>query len=134
MVFNYRWVFSKKTLLSFTIVRKLPIVKLSAGMKPFSEALRFIDNANSQINQALLYAPSKAARDLIAVPFALVEFMRDWSIRHPNEASDAIKAVFSGIKNSVSPEYWQSHTPESLGEYSESLSFTIVRKLPIVKL
>ena len=96
---------------------------LTAGMEPFSDALKFIDNANSQINQALLYAPAKAARDLIAVPFALTEFLRDWSIKHPNEAVDALKAVWQGIRNSASPEYWQSHTPESMGEYSESLTY-----------
>ena len=84
---------------------------------------KWYDKVNSRINLAMLWHPAKAMRDLMAGPFHLLEFLRDWSIKHPTEINDALKATWKGIKNSVSPEYWQSHTPESMGEYNESVVY-----------
>ena len=84
---------------------------------------KWYDKVNSRINLAMLWHPAKAMRDLMAGPFHLLEFLRDWSIKHPTEINDTLKATWKGIKNSVSPEYWQSHTPESLGEYNESVVY-----------
>ena len=93
------------------------------SMKQFKEFLQKMNNLNGRINEAMLWHPGKAMRDLMAGPFHLLEFLRDWSMKHPTEINDALKATWKGIKNSVSPEYWQSHTPESMGEYSESVIY-----------
>lgn len=93
------------------------------SMKQFKEFLQKMNNLNGRINEAMLWHPGKAMRDLMAGPFHLLEFLRDWSMKHPTEINDALNATWKGIKNSVSPEYWQSHTPESLGEYSESVIY-----------
>lgn len=105
------------------------------SMKQFGDFMQGLNNINGRINEAMLYHPGKAMRDLMAGPFHLLEFLRDWSMKHPTEIADACKAMLHGIKNSVSPEYWQSHTPESMGEYSESVFYQgSDKQSPTVKL
>ncbi len=93
------------------------------SMKQFKEFIQKMNNLNGRINEAMLWHPGKAMRDIMAGPFHLLEFLRDWSMKHPTEINDAAKAIWHGVKNSVSPEYWQSHSPESMGEYSESVIY-----------
>jgi len=93
------------------------------GMKEFGDAVQMIDGVTNRMNEAMLYHPGKFARDLMAAPFHMVEFLRDWSTKNPGEAVLAIKALAKATAGAAKPSTWQKYTPESEGEYSESLAY-----------
>jgi hypothetical protein len=92
-------------------------------LKEISGILDSTNQAVGLINEAMLYHPAKAARDLFSVPFHLGEFIRDWTMKNPEDWADVWKFLGKGMKNAVTPSEWQRMNPASFGEYSESLAF-----------
>ncbi len=92
-------------------------------LKEISGILDSANQAVSLINEAMLYHTAKAARDLFSVPFHIVEFIRDWTMKNPEDWLDVWKLLGKGMKAAVTPSEWQRMNPASFGEYSESLAF-----------
>lgn len=81
------------------------------------------DNWLDLMSHAMLWHPTKLARDLMAGPFHLVEFVRDWATRHPDDIRDLPGAVWEGLMASVSPDEWNRLASSTMGEYSESIQY-----------
>ncbi|MDD2998003.1 MAG: hypothetical protein PHV05_03005, partial [Candidatus Riflebacteria bacterium] len=92
-------------------------------LKQISGLLDQANQAVGLINEAMLYHPAKFARDLYSAPFHIAEFIRDWTIKNPEDWSDVWKLIWKGMKSSMNSNEWQRLNPESFGEYSESLAY-----------
>jgi DNA repair protein RadC/GGDEF domain-containing protein len=93
------------------------------GMKDFGEVVQLVDSVTNRMNEAMLYHTGKFARDMFAMPLHLMEFMRDYSIKNPREIFFTMKALTKALGQAATPKAWQKDTPESFGEYSESLAY-----------
>lgn len=97
--------------------------KVDPEIEDISKTLAHIDNAVNLINASMLWHPTKFMRDLFSVPFHLIEFFRDYGFKNPRDVLALVPIMLKATKDTFSVSNWQKNTPESFGEYSESLGF-----------